>query len=141
MKIYVITAGYYSDYHICGVATTLEMAEKLKEYYKNDIWNRDSIDIEIYDSNKYEQAVDFHSRGYRLFQITKYLNGETSAWEREIYSDSIKINEVEFIPQRGIRGKPHYIVWVYAKTEEYAKKIGCDLIAQFQYEHEVEGEH
>ena len=35
-KIYVITAGEYSDYHICAVTTDKERAEFLKKWYYGD---------------------------------------------------------------------------------------------------------
>ena len=35
MRVYIITAGAYSDYHICGVATTEEKAEMMRRYFCN----------------------------------------------------------------------------------------------------------
>lgn len=135
MKIYVITAGSYSDYHICGVATTIEMAEKLQRYYADSIWSGNA-EIEVYDSDQFEQAVDFAVRGYRLYKVSKYLNNnEITVFERDHYDESIEINNVRYCRTVSIYNAEHYEVWVYAKTEEYAKKIGCDLIAQYQYEH------
>lgn len=44
-KIYVITAGDYSDYHICAVTTDKERAEFLKKwYFRNDA----DVEIEEY---------------------------------------------------------------------------------------------
>jgi len=135
MKIYVITAGSYSDYHVCGVATTPEMAEKLRNYYSNSVWDSNA-NIEIYDSDQYEQAVDFAARGYHLYKVSKYLNdNEITTFERDHYDESIEINNVKYCRAASIYNQERYEVWVYAKTEEYAKKIGCDLIAQYQYEH------
>ena len=33
---YVVTEGCYSDYHICGVFSTLEKAQEAKEFYQAD---------------------------------------------------------------------------------------------------------
>ena len=45
MKIYVVTAGIYSDYHIEKVFTDRKKAEEYK------LWLRDSNDIEEYDTS------------------------------------------------------------------------------------------
>lgn len=36
MKIYVVTDGQYSDYHICGMYSTPEKAELAKKLYAAD---------------------------------------------------------------------------------------------------------
>ena len=45
MKIYVVTAGIYSDYHIEKVFTDRKKAEEYK------LWLRDSNDVEEYDTS------------------------------------------------------------------------------------------
>lgn len=45
MKIYVVTAGIYSDYHIERVFTDRKKAEEYK------LWLRDSNDVEEYDTS------------------------------------------------------------------------------------------
>lgn len=50
--IYVITKGCYSDYHICGVATSREIAEKMKKVF-SDRYNE--ADIEEFQENEYPQ--------------------------------------------------------------------------------------
>ena len=53
MKVYVITQGCYSDYHICAVATDEEKAKLLKKYYSC----RDDIaEIEEYDTEEEHKA-------------------------------------------------------------------------------------
>lgn len=47
MKVYVITEGNYSDYHICTVTTNKERAEKLVKIF-SDNW--DDAKIEEYDT-------------------------------------------------------------------------------------------
>ncbi len=37
MKIYIITKGSYSDYHICNVTTDYDKAKRYKEAY-SDNW-------------------------------------------------------------------------------------------------------
>lgn len=48
MKIYVITKGCYSEYHICAVATDREKAEKLAKIY-TDRWG--DADVEEFDTD------------------------------------------------------------------------------------------
>ena len=47
MKIYIVTKGSYSDYHICGVAVDLKEAERLQNI-NTDEW--DMARIETYDT-------------------------------------------------------------------------------------------
>ena len=47
IKVYVITAGEYSDYHICAVTLIKERAEVLKRYYSS---TTDEATIEEYDT-------------------------------------------------------------------------------------------
>lgn len=49
MKVYVITRGEYSDYHICAVAVDAERAETLKRYY-SECW--EEAEIEEYDTEE-----------------------------------------------------------------------------------------
>lgn len=43
-KIYVITAGEYSDYHICAVTTDPERAEQLRRHYYDEGYNGAEIE-------------------------------------------------------------------------------------------------
>jgi hypothetical protein len=47
MKVYVITRGEYSDYHICAVALDRQRAERLKVIYTGG-W--DQAEIEEFDT-------------------------------------------------------------------------------------------
>ena len=135
MKIYVITAGCYSDYHICGVATTLEMAEKLKEYYTRSQWDSDA-GIEIFDADSFEQAINYDERGYKFYQVFRNSdNGGITAFERKTYDGGIAVNQVTHNPHRSSYNPPYYEVYVYAKDEIHARKIGGDLISQYIYKH------
>lgn len=49
MKIYVITKGEYSDYHICAVTEDEKIAEKLQRIFSD--W--DKAKIEEYDTDNY----------------------------------------------------------------------------------------
>ena len=44
MKIYIITKGSYSDYHICNVTTNYKKAKRYKEAY-SDNWGEACIEV------------------------------------------------------------------------------------------------
>jgi len=43
-RIYVITQGAYSDYHICAATTDFERAEKLRQYFEATGWESANIE-------------------------------------------------------------------------------------------------
>ena len=49
MKIYAITKGTYSDYHICALTVDKNRAERLKKIYSN---NYEEAIIEIYEDGE-----------------------------------------------------------------------------------------
>lgn len=64
-KIYVVTAGVYSDYHICAVFESRELAEEYKEV------DADGCDIEEYELNNWHDQKGF------VFKITMRKNGDS----------------------------------------------------------------
>ena len=51
-KVYIVTEGEYSDYHVCGVFTSREKAEKFRDTFCcNDT-------IEEYNLNPYQKQID-----------------------------------------------------------------------------------
>lgn len=55
MKIYVLTAGDYSDYRIVAVSESEKKAELLR--VKLEPFVHDIIDIEEYETNKYDDGI------------------------------------------------------------------------------------
>lgn len=51
MKVYVITRGSYSEYHICAVTTDPEEAEKLAKIYSD---RYDTAEVEEYDTEEHQ---------------------------------------------------------------------------------------
>ena len=130
MKIYVITAGEYSAYHICAVTTDPESAENLRLLY-SDGWNGEAS-IETFDTE------ELSNRPKTCWDIGISDDGLIfKCFERSILNDvyddgtEVEINQVT-------HGYSSYHVYVIADDEEHARKIACDLIAQYKYEHEVE---
>lgn len=121
MRIYVITEGDYSDYHICGVAIEKEKAEEIKQL------NTDSLHeayIEEYDTD------DYYVEKGRFYQVHLY-NSNVSVSETFVTSVSDR-NDVRI----SLAKNPHYYVVVKAMDEEHAKKIGLDLIAKYKAKRE-----
>ena len=44
MTLYVVTQGEYSAYHIIGIYSTKEQAEKIRKYYSSDIYEQAEIE-------------------------------------------------------------------------------------------------
>lgn len=122
MKVYVITAGVYSDYHICAVTTHPESAENLRLRYSDD---RYTANIEIY-----ETEIDLIRPDTCWFVSVNSMGKLTSMYELpSIYCKQInKVHEAD--------GK--YEVFVQTKDESHAKKIAFDLIATYKYEKFIE---
>ena len=83
MKVYVVTQnGGYDDYHICGVADTMEKAQKLVTYFEK--WG-DSTGIEIYDTNTQRM---FDKKRWKIsYKLPKpYGNVSTSVEECSVFS-------------------------------------------------------
>lgn len=125
MKVYVITVGNYSDYHICGVATDPESAENLR-LLSSDSWCGEAR-IETFDT----QEVPERPKTYFAI-LTSDEFGLTKCWERPmIDGEEYYINHVN-------GSSSGYAVNVIAEDKSHAVKIARDLIAQYKYERMVE---
>lgn len=82
-KIYVITSGDYSDYHIITVMSSMKKAKEFKEYYEKT-QRYDSVEIEVYNIDQW------------LFQARNSL----FPWYVEMYSDgeTLKAEKLTYIP-------------------------------------------
>ena len=125
MKVYVITAGHYSDYHICGVATDPESAENLR-LLSSDSWCGEAR-IETFDTQEVPERPKTY---FAIYASDEYGLGK--CWEIPmIDGEELYINHVSY----NVGG---YSVNVVAKDKSHAVKIAQDLIAQYKYEHKVE---
>ena len=125
MKIYVITAGCYSDYHVCGVATDPESAENLR-LLSSGSWCGEAR-IETFET----QEIRKRPKTYWDIAASDEF-GLSRCWEMPmIDGEEYYINHVTY-------GAYGYAVRVIAEDKSHAVKIAQDLIAQFKYEHMVE---
>lgn len=89
MKVYVITKGQYSDYHICAVTTNPDDAEILKRKFMSGGWG--ATNIEEYDTDNYNDIL----ANKKLYSIHFAKNGDIiNAFENDdidYVSDKISI--------------------------------------------------
>jgi hypothetical protein len=114
LKIYIVTDGIYSDYKICGVYTTKELAQKFVDIYGGEIEQWEVDDDEVI-KNK-----------YNLYKITMDISGNT----KEInisndWYDYLRINKYDndITHVRFEEDLTHLDIFVLAKDEQSAIKI------------------
>lgn len=119
MKVYVITKGCYSDYHICAVETDKEKAKLLAQrfsssYEKAEIeeWDTDA-NPDIYES-KYCYSCFYHEKDKKI----SVLRGES-------------FDYYDGIPSIAPYG---CFVKVAANDDETAMKKASDIFAKFRAE-------
>lgn len=130
MKIYVIVAGEYSDYHIITATENEEKAKSLVElinkshnhYGYNDasIEEYDTDDIDISLSNKDKKYFRVWSSNRNNWSINC---GEVSLDDYLSYRKCNGFFTISGIPQS-------WEVYCSAKDEDHAKKIATDWIAK-----------
>lgn len=112
MKIYAITKGDYSDYHICSLTTDYQKATRYKEAYSGDIWG--DARIEVYEDGE---------------------NGEEYyCWDCDPVGNVAEISE--YNQPEGVRTCKNgvYNIVVYAPDKEHAIKKAQDMIAKYKAE-------
>ena len=131
MKVYVITAGEYSDYHICAVTDDPVCAENLRTYYTTSPYSY--VDIEEYETTEMPEKPKtcWHccyqiGKDKSMVQCTevRYVSKEdASKWGGET-----EINDVRYSSFSDC-----FIVYVFAKDEAHARKIAAEQIYQYKY--------
>lgn len=121
MKVYVITSGCYSDYHICSVNLDKNKADELAKKYST---RYDSANIEVFDTEEEEEVLKFEN---------VYV-----CWYYE-KNDEIKVNESEFsyFEYDDLKvSKTGYglVTYVLANTKDDALKIASDKFAKYRAE-------
>jgi len=123
-KVYVITHGSYSDYHICAVTLDPERAKNLKRFFDG----YDEANIEEY---PLDEKVETRLYGVTLQRETgKHI--KTKLDDYGFYHDG----EVEEDYDVKTFYEEQLIFWCTAKDEEHALKIARDRFAQYKAERE-----
>ena len=127
MKVYIITKGTYSDYHICAVATDEEKAKQLAEKHSDCF---DKTRVEVYDTTE----DDPHADGRIPFCVT-FVNGYAKCYyidRHPLYLDGVPFTTGITI-RRGALGaaSTNIEVRLYAPNEEAAVKIAAEKRAEF----------
>ena len=135
MKVYVITQGSYSDYHIVGVKLTREEAEKVValandedsyEYAEIEEYDTDDIKINTNEEikDKYWKEYDYHT-----------LEARDYKGRRTVYKDENKISQDRTI--MGYRKIQVTATFPHGTPTEKVEKIMRDQAAKFKAE--IEG--
>ena len=122
MKIYVITKGEYSDYHICGVAVEKAKAESMARIF-SDKWEK--AEVEEWDT----EDVDLSIEGKTPYRVTFFENGdvcETAETSIDYFMSGIE--KIKY-PQNW-RGAT-LNVCVYADDKNSAIKIASEKRAKW----------
>lgn len=119
MKVFVITAGKYSDFHICAVASNAERAELLRKFY---CCGGNEADVEIYDTDDAPQIVGTPTRIYNV-RISPSGQVTMGGGEEYHFGDDRYNTRYELGPSLAFQ------MWLPAVDEEHAKKIACDTRA------------
>ena len=125
MKVYVLTEGEYSDYHIAAVKLDKEEEDRLALVH---------LDWEI---------EEFDTDDVRIPERTRYTvwaaeNGICDVQEGECYWLKAPVGTVVFRAERFMYGHEWTAVIVDAKDACHAKKIASDLIAVARYAKEID---
>lgn len=131
MKIYVITKGEYSEYHICGVALDYEHAKEIRELLSRGSYYQ--AIIEEYDTDKWAEYL----KDEKLFRIE--MQGDRTTCE---YADIEDLDDDNLmVPRSYDFPRNIFYIYVMARNEEHAIKIAADKLKQYKIEKEMLNEN
>ena len=118
MKVYMVTAGQYSDYSVLGIYSTMEKAE-----HARDLMNADN-DI---DEHEMDWLPD-HPKGLRYFGLKMDVDGNTDGIYRQDFRGTLLEDfSVNWCPW----GKSKQAIFkCWAKDEKHAVNIANELRVQ-----------
>ena len=129
-KVYIVTSGSYSDYHICAASLDKKRAEILAEKYTDSF---DDATVEEYELDEFFEEA---KQGY--FSYWCSCNVENGMfWQVRVGRyDSYDIGMVGKVIESFRRGQ--LTVNVLAENDEHARKIAAEKFATYVYEHRGE---
>jgi len=124
MKVYVVTAGDYSDYHVVTVFTSEKKADAFVSLY-NRSTEYESATVDEYDADSVKV------NGFTFFVSKNLDTSELHAYTiSEEYDDAV-VFEDSF--RRGdFIGPAHLITHVFTDSLEKAKKIALDRFTAYE---------
>lgn len=131
MTLYVVTEGEYSDYHIVGIYSTKEQAEKIKKY-RSGLY--EYPDIEEWELNGYiPEDIDYAREYYRItYNDRQYGQG---FWDCKRFTKIGKEN-IQDCPWTLHESFPLWfridIPCDRVKDEQHAIKIAQDKLAEIK---------
>ena len=124
MKLYAVTKGEYSDYHIITLTHSKRKAEKIAKLCSDKY---DDAVVEEYEESNIELRP--------LWEVRFFKSGNIEADELDYEAQltfSESLNTVDHLDCTC-----RFRVYVEATDEEHALKIAEDLVAQYCYEHDL----
>lgn len=124
-KVYIITKGIYSDYHICAVTLSKARAEKLKKQFSDEWFDDDSNNARI------EEFVLDEANPERMYGV------KLSKSDGQFLS--VVLDEYEWHDSGEVdnwSSDECCKVWVKARSEDSAVKAAYDIYAQYKAKRE-----
>ena len=154
MKVYIVTSGEYSDYHIDRVFTNEKLANEYCEVLKK--YNRSYFNdarVEVYFTNDNSEVDDFDAddkRGYFFgYAIEKggkfkvlYFDSAPYLW----YCEEMAAEEIAYRVEHDANDNPltdvppYTIVFLKHLDPQKARKVAMDRVAKEKWEKVERGE-
>lgn len=131
MKVYIVTSGCYSDYHIDAVCLNKEDAEVIAENISGNF--NDCPEVNEWDTDDFKIIND----GLKLFYITVLLEKDrlTLKGLQITAADSFQsliTSGTGILSDYSDAMIPNLSCILRAKDEEHAKKIAYDMFAEWK---------
>ena len=131
-KVYIVTAGDYSDYHICAASLDKARAEILAEKYTDSY---DEATVEEYELDEFFGEAE---QGYFWYwcwcKIENGMFGQVKVRQLDSYGNGLVGKVVKSLRHEQL------FVDVLAENDEHARKIAAEKFATYVYEHAGEGD-
>lgn len=134
-KVYVVTSGEYSDYHIVGVTMDEEKAHRIADLLSE--CDCDEAHVEEYDADEFEKQWKDETVIFRGC-LDRHWGKSNPVYAFVTYEQNEKALDYPLGVVSHFRDKLNdfYKVYVRAKDREHAIKIAEDKIAEYRAQEE-----
>lgn len=130
-KVYVVTAGDYSDYRICYICSTEEKANQaVRHWDKNSEY--ESSCIEEWELDAIDEVKNLVAQGYAVYSTNMLY--DTGDGARATKWDITGVRMTKFYRRTPEGGPPYWTGDVWAKSPEHAIKIANEKRVQHKAE-------